>query len=53
MTEEDDKKIRQVSPMKQRTRRRYLHPVIRYLIIALWGIALGGLIFYFLRKIGY
>lgn len=36
-----------------RAKRRYLPPLLRYSIIAVWGSLLGMFIFYSLKKLGY
>jgi hypothetical protein len=36
-----------------RAQRRSLHAAVRYAVIALAGVAVAGLSFYLLRKLGY
>jgi len=53
MTDDKPEKKGSQGDVGVRKRRRYLPPIIRYLIIALWGVVLSALTFYLLRKIGY
>ena len=36
-----------------RARRRYLHPAVRYALVALLGVLIAGLSFYVMRRLGY
>jgi hypothetical protein len=44
---------RVVYPPSLRSKRRYLHPLIRYGIVAALGVVIAGLSFYVLRRLGY